>query len=109
MTAPEPVVIVPVPLPRSIYRVLVTQADEAGIQVGPLIARGLVRALRPRKKARRPRRSLSPELEAQIRDYHARGINDTAIARELGLSQPTVSRWRRELKLPTVAAASRTI
>lgn len=97
MTRQHRTIIVPVSLPEPLYQALAAQAAEARVPVGLLIARGLERAVRPHVKKRS---ALVLELQAKIRALNAEGLNDTQIAKRLGVHQVTASKHRREMGLP---------
>jgi hypothetical protein len=56
-----------------------------------------LRPATPKPKA--PRRPMSTEELGKLRELHAKGLSDTAIAKKLGRVQPVVSSWRRRLGL----------
>lgn len=58
---------------------------------------GQLRPARPEPKVKH--RPMSTEEIAQIKELHAEGLSDTAIARKLGRVQPVISSWRRRLGL----------
>lgn len=88
-----PCVDVRVRLRPSTYRAFALRGKELGVaEVGELLSRLADRALGPRVNAEDP-------IDRRIRTLNADGLTDTAIARAVGMSQPTVSRRRRALGL----------
>lgn len=79
-------------------------ADAMGISYGYYIAlsydpNNTMAAPHPKKK-RGPARKFT---DAQAFALWQSGMNDTAIAKELGVSQQTISKWRTQLELPMLS------
>lgn len=81
------------------YRALVRHCERLDVQAHELITRIVDRAVESGQPPR-PRRLCVTEAHlARIAMLNAEGHSDNAIARELGLSQPTVSKHRARLGL----------
>ena len=79
-------------------------ADAMGISYGYYIALSFdpykTMAAPERKKKKGPARKFT---DAQAFALWQSGMNDTAIAAELGVSQQTISHWRSQLELPMLS------
>lgn len=79
-------------------------ADAMGISYGKYKALtydpSQTMALHKPKKRRGPARKFS---DAQAFALWQSGMNDTAIGKELGVSQQTISNWRAQLELPLLS------
>ena len=99
----EPCVPVKALLRPSTYRVFAGHAKAMGLEVGDLLSRLADRAVKPadlatEPKPRRPR--AEDAIDARIRELNAQHLNDTEIAKIIGMSQPNTSgRRRRRLGL----------
>lgn len=98
----EPCVPVKALLRPSTYRVFAGHAKAMGLEVGDLLSRLADRAVKPADlpvapKTRRPR--AEDAIDARIRELNAQHMNDTEIAKIIGMSQPSTSGRRRRLGL----------
>lgn len=83
-------------LPNDVYRALVPVAAKHDTQVHNLIEASVTKSVR-RKNVTRSRIT-GAQLSA-IRRLNADGLSDAAIARQLGISQASVSRHRGDMGL----------
>jgi hypothetical protein len=93
----SPCVLVRVDLRPSTYRAFATHARDAGTTIGVLLSQLADKALKP--APRKHSRGIPAYVESRIRELNAAGWSDSGIARDLGASQPTISRYRRSLGL----------
>jgi DNA-binding CsgD family transcriptional regulator len=81
-----------------LYQLGERHGTTVGSLVAELVRRHLAGECAPQKN-RGDGRPLGAEVVAQILDLHGQGRSDIAIARELGITTPTVRRYREEAGL----------
>lgn len=99
-------VAVTVYLSQSVYRALVWIAAKHDTQVHVLIERAMERAV----KRRRPPQEARPardEFDRQIVQLNAAGLSDNRISKQIGLTQSSVSKRRRDMGLQSPAPGGR--
>lgn len=103
----SPAVLVRAVLRPSTYKAFARHAKELHIEVGDLLSRLADRAVNTAPlpvPAPRPDPAPTParpedDIDARIRHLNGAGLNDTEIAEQLGMAQPTISLRRRRLGL----------
>lgn len=86
-------------LERAAYRALLQHCDRLEVQAHDLVSKLVERAVTENHPDNSARPRVDDELLRRITDLNASGESDNSIARILGVSQPTVSKYRARLGL----------
>lgn len=86
-------------LERTAYRALLQHCDRLEVQAHDLVSKLVERAVTENRSEDSARPRIDDAILRRIADLNQSGESDNSIARVLGVSQPTVSKYRARLGL----------